>query len=120
MDRTHRSALAWRPAFAAVLFASLVPTAHQAAATDDAAIERERLAAIVRQLDLIDRLVGQSSTVAPDVPARYHFDYTRLNADLQRVRAGIRDYLSPQRAQPRDPAALSGDYRQDAGQERER
>ncbi|GKT26686.1 RAQPRD family integrative conjugative element protein [Acidovorax sp. SUPP3334] len=120
MDRTHRSTLAWRPALAAVLFASLLPMGHPAAAADDAEIERERLTAIVRQLDLIDRLVGQSSAAAPDAPARYHFDYPRLNADLQRVRAGIRDYLTPQRAQPREPAALSGEYRQDTGQEGER
>ena len=46
--------------------------------------------------------------------ARYHFDYGRLAADLERVRGGIHDYLTPSRAQPRDPAELLGDYRQPA------
>nr|WP_273649646.1 RAQPRD family integrative conjugative element protein [Pseudomonas aeruginosa] len=36
----------------------------------------------------------------------------RVRKDLQRVRAGIQDYLTPPRAQPRDPVELSGDYRQ--------
>ncbi|WP_405045738.1 RAQPRD family integrative conjugative element protein [Pseudomonas aeruginosa] len=35
-----------------------------------------------------------------------------MRKDLQRVRAGIQDYLTPPRAQPRDPVELSGDYRQ--------
>ena len=42
--------------------------------------------------------------------ARYHFDYAQLRADLKRVRAGLEDYLVPQRAQPRDPVPLAGDY----------
>lgn len=59
----------------------------------------------------------QSAATASQERARYHFDYTRLTADLQRMRAGINDYLTPQRAQPRAPAALQGDYRQDSEQE---
>ena len=38
----------------------------------------------------------------------------KLREDIERVRSGIRDYLTPQRAQPRDPATLIGDYRQEA------
>ncbi|MEG7168371.1 RAQPRD family integrative conjugative element protein, partial [Pseudomonas aeruginosa] len=41
-----------------------------------------------------------------------HFDHARLREDLQRVRAGIQDYLTPPRAQPRDSVELAGDYRQ--------
>jgi len=74
------------------------------------AIEREQLAALARQLNLIDRLAEHAANTAPQERARYHFDYARLHADLQRVRAGLQDYLVPQRAQPRDPVPLAGDY----------
>jgi RAQPRD family integrative conjugative element protein len=72
--------------------------------------EREQLAALARQLDLIDRLAEHAANTAPQERARYHFDYARLRADLKRVRAGLQDYLVPQRAQPRDPVPLAGDY----------
>ena len=86
-------------------FSTLCP-AH---AADDAS-ERERLAALARQLNLIDRLAEHAANTAPQERARYHFDYVRLHADLQRVRAGLQDYLVPRRAQPRDPVPLAGDY----------
>ena len=78
-------------------------------AADDAS-ERERLAALARQFNLIDRLAEHAANTAPQERARYHFDYVRLRADLQRVRAGLQDYLVPRRAQPRDPVPLAGDY----------
>lgn len=81
---------------------------------DDATPEHARLAAALRQLDSIERLVAQQAAQPQDEHARYHFDYGRLAADLERVRDGIRDYLTPTRAQPRDPAELLGDYRQPA------
>lgn len=84
------------------------------ASADDATPEHARLAAALRQLDSIERLVAQQAAQQRDEHARYHFDYTRLATDLERVRAGIRDYLTPTRAQPRDPAVLLGDYRQPA------
>ncbi|WP_313024490.1 integrative conjugative element protein, RAQPRD family [Pseudomonas lopnurensis] len=75
--------------------------------------EHARLAAALRQLDAIEHLVAEQPSA--DEHARYHFDYSRLRADLERVRTGIRDYLSPSRAQPRDSAQLLGDYRQSYG-----
>lgn len=84
------------------------------ASADDATAEHARLAAALRQLDSIERLVAQQAAQPPDARARYHFDYGRLAADLERVRGGIHDYLTPSRAQPRDPAELLGDYRQPA------
>lgn len=81
---------------------------------DDATPEHARLAAALRQLDSIERLVAQQAAQPHDERARYHFDYGRLAADLERMRSGIRDYLTPSRAQPRDPAELLGDYRQPA------
>lgn len=84
------------------------------AGADDATPEHDRLAAALRQLDSVERLVAQQAAQAQDERTRYHFDYGRLAADLERVRGGIRDYLTPSRAQPRDPAVLLGDYRQPA------
>ncbi|CAI1232724.1 integrative conjugative element protein, RAQPRD family [Serratia ficaria] len=115
MAQSYCPALARRSALAALLLAGLW-TALPAVAADDSN-EKEHLAAVVRQLDLLERLAKRSAATASQERARYHFDYTRLTADLQRMRAGINDYLTPQRAQPRDPAALQGDYRQDSEQE---
>lgn len=80
----------------------------------DSSPEREHLAALSRQLDLLDRLAEHSERLPKQDASRYHFDYARLREDIERVRSGIRDYLTPQRAQPRDPATLIGDYRQEA------
>lgn len=74
--------------------------------------ENAQLAALIRQLDLLDRLAHQSAQVS-STAGRYHFDYARLHADIARMRVGIQDYLSPPRAQPRDAEMLSGEYRRD-------
>ena len=76
--------------------------------------EQDQLSLIQRQLDTIERLATRAevaSTAEPD--ERYRFDYPRLTQDLQRIRQGVQGYLSPSRAQPRDPAELVGDYRLD-------
>lgn len=78
------------------------------------AAEPARLATLLRQLDLIERQAEASARLTRDDGSRYHFDYPRLRDDVQRMRQGIRDHLSPQRAQPRDPLPLSGDYRREA------
>lgn len=84
-------------------------SAVAANAADDAA-EREVLAAVLRQLDLLDRLAEQTAAASPQERSRYHFDHARLREDVKRVRTGVQDYLIPQRAQPRDPVPLTGDY----------
>lgn len=76
----------------------------------DQALERAQLAAAIRQLDMLERLAEHAANTQPEERSRYHFDYTRLRQDVQRVRAGINDYLTPRRAQPRDPAEIVGDY----------
>ena len=91
---------------------SVLLLASPAPALASEAIEREQLAALARQLNLIDRLAEHAANTAPQERARYHFDHARLRKDLQRVRTGIQDYLTPPRAQPRDSVELSGDYRQ--------
>lgn len=76
------------------------------------AIEHARLALLLRQLDSLELQAEQAASLSPaPLQSRYHFDYQRLREDLQRVRGGVQDYLTPQRAQPRDPVDLHGDYR---------
>lgn len=123
MEQTCRRTSA-RPRAMAVLpvaLAILLSAGHPAIASDSA-LEREQLAALARQIELADRLANHladqaASTASPEL-VRYHFDYARLRADLKRIRAGLQDYLAPQRAQPRDPVPLTGDYvRRDERQE---
>ena len=74
--------------------------------------QRQELVAALHQLDALERTVADSAAHAPVRPGeRYHFDYSRLLADLARVRAGLQAHLTPSRAQPRDPSELAGDYR---------
>lgn len=78
----------------------------------DTPAQQQELAAALRQVDALDRLIEQSSATSSAIPGeRYYFDYSRLRADLARIRGGLRDYLSPARAQPRDVAELSTSYR---------
>ncbi|MBS0450088.1 MAG: conjugal transfer protein [Proteobacteria bacterium] len=114
METFRSPAHARRHAVAACLLALLLTAVglRPAIAADapDNAAEREMLAAVTRQLELLDRLAERAAITAPQERARYHLDYAKLRADLERVRAGVRDYLLPQRAQPRDPVPLAGDY----------
>jgi RAQPRD family integrative conjugative element protein len=85
----------------------------QAALAADTPPEHTELAAAIRHLDMLDRLAASSANL-PQERSRYHFDYARLRDDIARMRAGIRDYLNPPRAQPRDPEELLGGYRQES------
>ncbi|MCK9988818.1 MAG: hypothetical protein AzoDbin1_05290 [Azoarcus sp.] len=100
----------------AVLLVVSFSAMRPAIAADDTP-EREQLAALARQLDLIERIAEHATNIAPQSRSRYHFDYARLRTDLKRVRAGVQDYLVPQRAQPRDPVPLTGDYVRHDGRE---
>lgn len=87
---------------------------HGSSSYAASAHEQDQLSLIQRQLDTIERLATRAevaSTAEPD--ERYRFDYPRLTEDIQRIRQGMRNYLSPSRAQPRDPDELVGDYRLD-------
>lgn len=78
----------------------------------DGATEHAQLAAVIRQLDMVERLAEHSASLPRQDGGRYYFDYRRLHKDIERVRQGVRDYLVPKRAQPRDPVELLGHYRQ--------
>ncbi|MEW5751472.1 MULTISPECIES: RAQPRD family integrative conjugative element protein [Pseudomonas] len=74
----------------------------------------QQLSLLIRQLDTLDTLVLRTSRdEAPESNTRYRFDYPRLTQDIQRIRQGVQDYLSPSRAQPRDSTELVGEYRLD-------
>lgn len=95
---------------ALLLAAALWLWTSNASATDPD-LHRQNLASALHQLDLLDRFLASiTSTYQPSPAERYHFDHFRLREDLQRVRAGIQAYLSPPRAQPREPELLAGDY----------
>lgn len=74
--------------------------------------EQVQLSLIQRQLDTIETSAhkAEASSIA-ELNERYRFDYLRLSQDIQRIRQGVQGYLSPSRAQPRDPTELVGDYR---------
>lgn len=96
-------------AIVVTIFASAAGVSLSTATADT--LESAELAALLRQLDMAERIARSAETVTPNGDSRYHFDYARLHADIARIRAGIEDYLHPKRAQPRDPYELSGDYR---------
>lgn len=77
--------------------------------------ERSDLGLVQQQIIVIEQLAirARSSQVDAD-GARYRFDYPRFAADLEHVRHGINEYLSPSRAQPTDLIELTSDYRADA------
>ncbi len=76
--------------------------------------EQDQFSLILQQLDTIERLATRSKAASTAEPNdRYRFDYPRLTEDIQRIRQGVKGYLSPTRAQPRDPGDLVGDYRLD-------
>ncbi|MBV6826464.1 RAQPRD family integrative conjugative element protein [Pseudomonas sp. PD9R] len=76
--------------------------------------EQDQLSLIQRQLDTIERLATRAEGASTAEPGdRYRFDYPRLSQDIQRIRQGVQGYLSPSRAQPRDPSELVGEYRLD-------
>lgn len=74
--------------------------------------EREHLAALIRQLQLMQQMTEQHVADYPQNRSRYYFDFKRLNTDLKRIESGINDYLIPKRAQPRDLSEISGYYTQ--------
>lgn len=76
--------------------------------------EQDQLSLIQRQLNTIERLATRAEVASTAEPGdRYRFDYPRLSQDIQRIRQGVQGYLSPSRAQPRNPSELVGEYRLD-------
>lgn len=77
-------------------------------ADDD--VEREALARIVHELEVLQTLIDRAELVA-DPDARVHFRYDWLREDLERVRKGIQEHIDAPRNEPRAVEPLRGDYR---------
>lgn len=82
-------------------------TSVQAAGT---ASEQANIEVMIRQLNAVEAVAHRSAELPNDGSQRYHFDYQRMAGDIARIRQGLQDYLSPSRAQPRDPVEISGHY----------
>lgn len=73
--------------------------------------EREELTLSLDQLTQIEASLHRAQQSArTSINERYYFDYPRIHGDITTLRSGIEHYLSPARAQPRDAAALAGQY----------
>lgn len=84
-----------------------LPIPHVSAAS---ASEQSNLAIMIRQLNALENTTQRSAQLSDEPGKRYYFDYPRLTRDVERIRMGLGNYLTPSRAQPRDPAELSGSY----------
>ena len=81
------------------------PLAHA-----DADAERESLARILHELEVLEPLLMEAEAAA-DLDARIRFRYDWLKKDLEIVRQGIQEHIDAPRAEPRVAAPLRGDYR---------
>ena len=81
------------------------PLAHA-----DADAERESLARIIHELEVLEPLLAEAKAAA-DPDARIQFRYDWLHKDLERIRQGIQEHIDAPRAEPRAVAPLRGDYR---------
>lgn len=90
----------------ALIACCLTPIAFAGPAVD----EHQQLTFVLRQLDAADGLSTAHTNAVIDPNARYTFDYARLSADIDLIRQGINGYLTPSRAQPRNPPDLTGHY----------
>lgn len=88
---SHHSATNWHCVLGAILVLTLGLGSPVRAQAGDTASEKARLAAALRQMDVIEHLVAQEATRPREQRGRYHLDYARLAADPDRLRAGIRD-----------------------------
>jgi len=80
------------------------------AALADTGAEREALAKIIHELNVLEPLIKQAEANAEeDVRIRFRYDWLRL--DLKQIKDGIQSHIDSPRAQPRSFPPLRGDYR---------
>lgn len=76
--------------------------------------EREQLKLVLEQLKNIEQIARQSEqSVQRTASDRYSFDYTQFNKDIEAVRIGVQNYLTPIRAQPREVVDLEATYQKE-------
>ena len=76
----------------------------------DADAERESLARILHELEVLEPLLMEAAAAA-DLDARIRFRYDWLKKDLEIVRQGIQEHIDAPRGEPRSVVPLRGDYR---------
>ncbi|WP_314915872.1 RAQPRD family integrative conjugative element protein [Pseudomonas helleri] len=72
--------------------------------------DESSLGELFRSLNALQDTARRSAQFADEPCKRYLFDYPRLADDIERIRHGLENYLTPSRAQPRDSVELSGSY----------
>ena len=87
------------------VFGLVSPLAH-----GDVDGERETLARIIHELEVLEPLLAEAKAAA-DPDARIQFRYRWLQKDLERIRQGIQEHIDAPRAEPRAVVPLRGDYR---------
>ncbi|MFU0490004.1 RAQPRD family integrative conjugative element protein [Pseudomonas syringae] len=92
----------------AVLICTPLPSTYAHAA--GTASEQANVEVMIRQLNALEAVAQRSADLPNESAQRYHLDYPRLVSDIARIRQGLQDYLTPSRAQPRDPVEISGQY----------
>ncbi|WP_248916087.1 RAQPRD family integrative conjugative element protein [Pseudomonas moorei] len=85
-------------------------SAHVPVAAAASASEQANLEVMIRQLNALEDTARRSAKVSDEPGKRFFFDYQRLAGDIEKIRHGLEGYLTPTRAQPRDPTEISGDY----------
>ena len=71
------------------------------------ASEKEELAQSIKQLEAAKlSLQRAQASVRVSVKSREYFDYQAAQHDIATVQEGIKQYLNPSRALPRNPKAL--------------
>lgn len=93
-----------------MLFIPLLLCAFSLPALADEDGERETLARLLHEMQLLQRLVDQAEAQAAP-GATYRFRYDWLRQDLARVSLGINQHLLGGQDAPRDIQPLRGDYR---------
>jgi RAQPRD family integrative conjugative element protein len=76
----------------------------------DQAGEREQLARLAHEIEVLEALVDAAEGQA-GYPARIRFQYGWLRQDLDKVRQGILEHLHAPEGEPRRIPPLGGDYR---------
>lgn len=80
------------------------------AAFADGDAERESLAKIIHELNVLESLIKQAEANA-DQDSRVRFRYDWLRQDLKQIKDSIQSHIDSPRAQPRSFQPLRGDYR---------
>ena len=93
----------------AALLAWALLSAPTASAWADSDGERAALARLAAEIDALEPLVHEAERQA-DAADRRRFAYDLLQADLKKIKDGIREHLDRPR-EPKPPAPLAGEYR---------